>query len=93
MSVSNSGKIGTRRGVKLSNATQEEYNKNVGSGMCSIVRAVHPRPNLAASIDPVEHVKGMYRLLDLISESGSNGYGMKLPLGTKPFEQQFGLIS
>jgi hypothetical protein len=27
------------------------------------------------SIDPVEKVKGMYRLLDLIGESGSNGYG------------------
>ena len=27
------------------------------------------------SMDPVEKVKGMYRLLDLIGESGSNGYG------------------
>jgi hypothetical protein len=36
---------------------------------------------------------GMYRLLDLICESGSNVYGMRLPLGTKPFEQQYGLIS
>jgi hypothetical protein len=26
-------------------------------------------------MDPVEKVKGMYRLLDLIGESGSNGYG------------------
>ncbi len=26
-------------------------------------------------MDPVEKVKGMYRLLDLICESGSNGYG------------------
>lgn len=27
--------------------------------------------------DPVEKVKGMYRLLDLIGESGSNGYGRR----------------
>ena len=29
----------------------------------------------AVVVDPAENVKGMYRLLDLISESGSNGYG------------------
>jgi hypothetical protein len=28
-------------------------------------------------MDPVEKVEGMYRLLDLIGESGSNGYGMR----------------
>jgi hypothetical protein len=28
-------------------------------------------------MDPVKAVKGMHRLLDLISESGSNGYGKK----------------
>ena len=32
---------------------------------------------------PAEEVKGMYRLLDLISESGSNGYGKGHFLGTK----------
>ena len=35
-------------------------------------------PHLAVvptSIDLVGKVKGMYRLLDLIEESGSNGYG------------------
>jgi hypothetical protein len=35
---------------------------------CSRLSAVN-------SMDPVKAVKGMYRLLDLISESGSNGYG------------------
>ena len=28
-----------------------------------------------APVDLADEVKGMYRLLDLISESGSNGYG------------------
>jgi hypothetical protein len=38
MSVLNSGKIGTRRGVKMLDSTQEEYNPIAGSGMCSIGR-------------------------------------------------------
>jgi hypothetical protein len=35
------------------------------------------RPIPVTPLDPVELVKGMYRLLDLIGESGSNGYGRK----------------
>jgi hypothetical protein len=36
----------------------------------------------SAPVDLADKVKGMYRLLDLISESGSNGYGMNpRPLG------------
>jgi hypothetical protein len=35
----------------------------------------------AIVIDPAENVKGMYRLLDLIGESGSNGYGKGSFLG------------
>jgi hypothetical protein len=33
------------------------------------------RPHLTLPIDLAEKIKGMYRLLDLISESGSNGCG------------------
>ena len=36
-----------------------------------------PQP-LTLSMDLAENIKGMYRLLDLISESGSNGCGNKL---------------
>ncbi len=32
-------------------------------------------PHLALPMDLAEKIKGMYRLLDLISESGSNGCG------------------
>jgi hypothetical protein len=31
--------------------------------------------SLATVVDPTENVKGMYRLLDLICDTGSNGYG------------------
>ena len=44
--------------------------------------------SLATVVDSVENVKGMYRLLDLLGESGSNGYGKSFFLRTKPFKQQ-----
>ncbi len=47
--------------------------------------------SLATVVDSVENVKGMYRLLDLLGESGSNGYGKSIFLRTKPFKQQRGL--
>ena len=31
--------------------------------------------NAATSVDLANEVKGMYRVLDLINESGTNGYG------------------
>ena len=37
---------------------------------------VNPQPPL---LDLAPAVKGMFRLLDLINESGSNGYGNELP--------------
>ena len=37
----------------------------------------HRHPSVTP-IDPVEKIEGMYRLLDLIGESGSNGYGTSL---------------
>ena len=33
----------------------------------------------STSVDLADKFKGMYRLLDLISESGSSGYGKNLP--------------
>lgn len=38
----------------------------------------------ALIIDPAENVKGMYRLLDLIGDSLSNGYGRDHLLGITP---------
>jgi hypothetical protein len=35
-------------------------------------------------MDPIENVKGMYRLLDLIGESGSNGYGRRYLIESDP---------
>jgi len=44
--VLDSGKTGTRPGVEMLDSTQEEYNPTVGSGMYSVGRNVHLRPNL-----------------------------------------------
>ena len=40
-------------------------------------KTLHPLP-LTLPMDLAEKIKGMYRLLDLISESGSNGCSNKL---------------
>lgn len=69
------------------------YNQTVlGSGMCRLLDA----PPITGGVykvthffhlfvvDPAGNVKGMYRLLDLIVESGSNGYGKCHSLGIKP---------
>jgi len=37
----------------------------------------HHRLIPVTPLDPIEKVKGMYRLLDLIGESGSNGYSRR----------------
>lgn len=38
--------------------------------------------NMPTSADLVDEVKGMYRVLELISESGTNGYGKERPSGS-----------
>jgi len=69
------------------------YNPTVGSGMLfhSVYLTLMAKISLATVVDSVENVKGMYRLLDLLGESGSNGYGKSIFLRTKPFKQQRGL--
>ena len=39
----------------------------------------HSDKSTSTSVDLANEVKGMYRLLDLISESGCNGYGKNPP--------------
>ena len=47
---------------------------NTHSGDFAKANRQNPRPP-TTPIDLADHIKGMYRLLDLIVESGSNGYG------------------
>jgi hypothetical protein len=86
-------------GFNIWEDSTQRYNPTVGSGMNSILsgrRTVHltlTNISLATVVDPTDNVKGMYRLLDLISESGSNGYGKGYLLRNNPSKLQFGLIS
>ncbi|KAI0253465.1 hypothetical protein BJV78DRAFT_1153081 [Lactifluus subvellereus] len=45
------------------------------------------------SMDPVEKVKGMYRLLDLIGESGSNGYVDKVIIAQDSLQRFINAVS
>jgi len=49
--------------------------------------------SIAIFIDPAEHVRGMYRLLDLISESGSNGYVDKVVIARNSLQRFINDIS
>lgn len=43
----------------------------------NILPSRYHQPTQATPVDPVEKVNGMYRLLDVVGESGSNGYGRR----------------
>jgi len=66
----------------------QRYNQTVpDSGMhrCIYHRSIQvTHPLHLFVVDPAGNVKGMYRLLDLIGESGSNGYGKSPFLDIKP---------
>ncbi|KAH8979281.1 hypothetical protein EDB92DRAFT_1980226 [Lactarius akahatsu] len=47
----------------------------------------------ATSIDLADEVKGMYRVLDLISESGSNGYVDKIVIAQEPLQRFINALS
>jgi hypothetical protein len=75
----------------------ERYNPivgSVGSGMYFFWthRSLDLQGSLATVADPTENVKGMYRLLDLICDTGSNGYG-KGHLLCNRSSRQSGLIA
>jgi len=56
-------------------STRQDFDGELNSfGKKGQTKIPDPAP-LALPIDLVEKIQGMYRLLDLISESGSNGCG------------------
>jgi hypothetical protein len=72
----------------------ERFNPTVGSGMYFFWthHSLDLQDSLITVADPTtENVKGMYRLLDLVCDTGSNGYGKGHLLCNKP--SSFGLIS
>jgi hypothetical protein len=58
-------------------AFQLIFNKDYADGDRN--RMKNSDNSASTSVDLADEVKGMYRLLDLISESGSSGYGKNLP--------------
>jgi hypothetical protein len=84
---------GASDGVKMLEDPTQGYNPTMGLGMClsdatttRVCGVIADQLSLASVADPAENVKGMYRLLDLISESGSNGYGKGYFLAIGQFE-------
>jgi len=55
-------------------------------------QALDLQDSLATIVDPTENVKGMYRLLDLICDTGSNGYGKGHLLCNNPFKLRANLV-
>ncbi|KAI9443933.1 hypothetical protein H4582DRAFT_2125919, partial [Lactarius indigo] len=49
--------------------------------------------NAQASVDLADEVKGMYRVLDLINESGSNGYVDKIVIAQEPLQRFINAMS
>jgi hypothetical protein len=80
ISVLNLNEIGASDGENMFGDSTQRYNPTLGT--CSTGRTDHMGLQTNIVIDPAENVKGMYRLLDLIGESGSNGYGKGHFLGT-----------
>jgi hypothetical protein len=76
--VSIHDETGTSDGVNMLEDSTQRYNPTVGP---------------AAVVDPAENVKGMYRLLDLISESGSSGYVDKVVIAQNSLERFINDIS
>ena len=66
----------------------------VGSGMYFIWthRSLDLQDSLVTVVDPTENVKDMYRLLDLICDTGSNGYGKGHLLRNNPFKLRANLV-
>jgi hypothetical protein len=63
---------GTNDGLKMWEDSTERFNPTVGS---------------ATVVDPTENVKGMYRLLDLICDTGSNGYVDKVVIAQNSLQR------